>query len=83
MASTLIRQNTLSTATHTPVTSARSGNQVRLSCPLEIIDFTNRLSGDGDGDQATDYFDRVGPPLPMEQRWRLFQVSKAHISQLA
>lgn len=29
--------------------------------------------GDGDGDQTTDYFERVGPPLPIEKRWRLFQ----------
>ncbi|CAK4032951.1 Hypothetical predicted protein [Lecanosticta acicola] len=29
--------------------------------------------GDGDGEQTTDYFERIGPPLPIEKRWRLFQ----------
>lgn len=37
--------------------------------------------GDGEGDLGTDYFDRAGPPLPLEQRWRLFQVS-ASISKI-
>lgn len=31
--------------------------------------------GDGDGSQSTDYYQRAGPVLPMDQRWRLFQVS--------
>ena len=34
--------------------------------------------GDDEGDQGTDYFDRAGPPLPLEKRWRLFQVGPAH-----
>lgn len=31
--------------------------------------------GDGDGSQSTDYYQRTGPVLPVEQRWRMFQVS--------
>lgn len=30
--------------------------------------------GDGEGEQGTDYYDRAGPPLPLDKRWRLFQV---------
>lgn len=37
--------------------------------------------GDGEGDLGTDYFDRAGPPLPLDQCWRLFQVS-ARISKM-
>ncbi|KAK3707919.1 hypothetical protein LTR37_011771 [Vermiconidia calcicola] len=29
--------------------------------------------GDGDGDKAVDYFDKPGPPAPLEKRWRLYQ----------
>lgn len=36
--------------------------------------------GDGEGDLGTDYFDRAGPPLPLEQCWRFFQV-RASISK--
>lgn len=30
--------------------------------------------GDGDGLQGTDYYQREGPPLDVEHRWRFFQV---------
>ncbi|KAK4502947.1 hypothetical protein PRZ48_006374 [Zasmidium cellare] len=36
--------------------------------------------GDGDGDQGTDYFDRPGPQLPPEKRWRLFQSDLGNIT---
>lgn len=51
-----------------------------------LCDWTYRANvctGDGDGDQTTDYFDRVGPSLPLEQRWRLFQVSHTILLSLA
>jgi hypothetical protein len=43
----------------------RSRGDTKLNC-----------AGDGDGDQGTDYYDRQGGPLPLDQRWRLFQVSQ-------
>ncbi|KAK0250317.1 hypothetical protein B0A54_15087 [Friedmanniomyces endolithicus] len=38
--------------------------------------------GDGDGDQSTDYHDRIGPALPLEQRWRLYQTNGGQVSKL-
>ncbi|CZT25164.1 uncharacterized protein RCC_10893 [Ramularia collo-cygni] len=29
--------------------------------------------GDGDGSQITEYYQRTGPVLPVDQRWRIFQ----------
>ncbi|KAK5706048.1 hypothetical protein LTR97_001034 [Elasticomyces elasticus] len=33
--------------------------------------------GDGDGLENADFHGRIGPPLPLEQRWRLYQSSNA------
>ncbi|KAK0942547.1 hypothetical protein LTR29_005968 [Friedmanniomyces endolithicus] len=38
--------------------------------------------GDGDGDQSTDYHDRIGPALPLEQRWRLYQSNGGIVSKM-
>ncbi|KAK0365012.1 hypothetical protein LTR91_021130 [Friedmanniomyces endolithicus] len=38
--------------------------------------------GDGDGDQSTDYHDRIGPALPLEQRWRLYQSDGGNVSKM-
>ncbi|KAK1073566.1 hypothetical protein LTR12_007227 [Friedmanniomyces endolithicus] len=38
--------------------------------------------GDGDGDQSTDYHDRIGPALPLEQRWRLYQSDGGIVSKM-
>ncbi|KAK0270022.1 hypothetical protein LTR35_014488 [Friedmanniomyces endolithicus] len=38
--------------------------------------------GDADGDQSTDYHDRIGPALPLEQRWRLYQSDGGIVSKM-
>ncbi|KAK0261144.1 hypothetical protein B0A54_07943 [Friedmanniomyces endolithicus] len=38
--------------------------------------------GDGDGDQSTDYHDRIGPALSLEQRWRLYQSDGGIVSKM-
>ncbi|TKA72668.1 hypothetical protein B0A55_06277 [Friedmanniomyces simplex] len=37
--------------------------------------------GDGDGDESTDYHDRIGPALPLEERWHLYQSNGGKVSK--
>ncbi|KAK1086799.1 hypothetical protein LTR48_003196, partial [Friedmanniomyces endolithicus] len=50
----------------------------RMKPSTSLIEYT----GDGDGDQSTDYHDRIGPALPLEQRWRLYQSNGGIVSKM-
>lgn len=56
----------------------RPGSYPRRWCHWMFYRLTRLDLGDGDGDKAVDYFESPGPPAPLEERWRLYQVRSPH-----